>query len=70
MALDSPMTDRPAREILADQGPAEFRCADCGYGSVVRRLPPDACPMCRSGTWQQLPIAPLVLLKSRAAFVP
>lgn len=31
--------------------PAEFRCADCGYGAVVRRaLPP--CPMCGGTAWE------------------
>ena len=29
----------------------EFRCADCGYGIVVRRLLP-ACPMCRGRSWE------------------
>ncbi|HEU5244622.1 MAG TPA: hypothetical protein VFU33_09485 [Gaiellaceae bacterium] len=29
----------------------EFRCADCGYGAVVRRtLPP--CPMCGGTLWE------------------
>jgi len=29
----------------------EFRCADCGYGAVVRRaLPP--CPMCGGTVWK------------------
>jgi rubrerythrin len=29
----------------------EFRCADCGYGAVVRRvLPP--CPMCGGTVWE------------------
>jgi hypothetical protein len=27
------------------------RCANCGYGAVVRSLP-DACPMCRSSSWE------------------
>jgi len=29
----------------------EFRCAECGYGIVVRRLLP-ACPMCRGRSWE------------------
>jgi len=29
----------------------EFRCADCGYGAVVRSaLPP--CPMCSGTVWE------------------
>jgi rubrerythrin len=29
----------------------EFRCAECGYGAIVRtRLP--ACPMCHGLTWE------------------
>jgi hypothetical protein len=27
------------------------RCADCGYGAVVRVLP-EACPMCRGSKWE------------------
>jgi hypothetical protein len=29
---------------------AELRCAECGYGIVVRREPP-ACPMYRASAW-------------------
>jgi hypothetical protein len=29
----------------------EFRCADCGYGVVVRLVLP-ACPMCRGVAWE------------------
>lgn len=29
----------------------EFRCADCGYGAVVRRALP-MCPMCGGTTWE------------------
>ena len=29
----------------------EFRCADCGYGAVVRRVLP-ACPMCGGTIWE------------------
>jgi rubrerythrin len=28
----------------------EFRCAECGYGVIVRSLLP-ACPMCRGLAW-------------------
>jgi hypothetical protein len=28
----------------------EIRCARCGYGAVVARLP-ECCPMCRSTSW-------------------
>ena len=30
----------------------EFRCADCGYGVVVRSLLPP-CPMCRGHVWEE-----------------
>jgi rubrerythrin len=30
------------------------RCADCGYGAVVRALP-EACPMCRGSRWEPDP---------------
>ncbi len=29
----------------------EFRCADCGYGVVVRAVLP-VCPMCRGSSWE------------------
>jgi rubrerythrin len=29
----------------------EFRCASCGYGISVARLP-ETCPMCRSTLWE------------------
>jgi predicted Zn-ribbon and HTH transcriptional regulator len=29
----------------------EIRCAGCGYGGVVSRLP-DRCPMCRGDAWE------------------
>ena len=32
-------------------GLGEFRCADCGYGIVARRILP-ACPMCRGSSWE------------------
>lgn len=30
----------------------EFRCAECGYGAVVRSVLP-VCPMCRGLTWEE-----------------
>jgi primosomal protein N' len=30
---------------------AEIRCAACGYGAVVARLP-ERCPMCGSASWR------------------
>jgi rubrerythrin len=32
-------------------GFGEFRCTECGYGIVARRLLP-ACPMCRGRSWE------------------
>jgi rubrerythrin len=29
----------------------EFRCAECGYGVIVRTVLPQ-CPMCRGLLWQ------------------
>ncbi len=29
----------------------EFRCADCGYGVIVRNELPE-CPMCRGLAWE------------------
>jgi rubrerythrin len=30
----------------------ELRCADCGYGVVVR-IAPRSCPMCHGSVWEQ-----------------
>jgi rubrerythrin len=35
----------------------ELRCAECGYGISVR-IPPHACPMCRSRVWEPSPWRP------------
>jgi rubrerythrin len=32
----------------------EFRCANCGYGAVVRRELP-SCPMCGGTVWESRP---------------
>ena len=37
-----------------DHVKGEYRCAECGYGIVVRRDPPE-CPMCRSTAWTNRP---------------
>jgi rubrerythrin len=38
-------------EVTGTHVSGEFRCADCGYGAVVRRaLPP--CPMCGGTVWE------------------
>jgi rubrerythrin len=38
-------------EVAGAEVAGEFRCADCGYGAVVRRaLPP--CPMCGGTVWE------------------
>jgi len=29
----------------------EFRCAECGYGVIVRTVLPE-CPMCRGSAWE------------------
>ena len=37
----------------------EFRCAECGYGAVVRSMLP-ACPMCRGLVWEEPGGSPFV----------
>jgi hypothetical protein len=38
-------------EVAGTEVAGEFRCADCGYGAVVRRvLPP--CPVCGGMVWE------------------
>jgi len=38
-------------EYAFDSPKHHVRCADCGYGAVVRTLP-DECPMCRGSSWE------------------
>jgi hypothetical protein len=38
-------------------GRVEIRCAGCGYGGVVVRLP-DRCPMCGGCRWQRIKSTP------------
>ena len=35
----------------------EFRCAECGYGVVVRHVLPE-CPMCRGCSWEDPATSP------------
>ena len=35
----------------------EFRCAECGYGVVVRQVLPE-CPMCRGRSWEEPATSP------------
>lgn len=35
----------------------EFRCAQCGYGVIVRRVLPE-CPMCRGHSWEDPATSP------------
>ena len=37
----------------------EFRCAECGYGVIVRSMLP-ACPMCRGLVWEEPGGSPLL----------
>ena len=39
------------------QALGEFRCAECGYGVVVRRVLPE-CPMCRGRSWEDPATSP------------
>jgi hypothetical protein len=41
----------PVFFVTGSPGLGEFRCADCGYGIVARRVLP-ACPMCRGMSWE------------------
>jgi hypothetical protein len=38
----------------------EFRCAECGYGVIVRSILP-ACPMCRGLVWEEPAGSPFAL---------
>ena len=70
MQIESRRSEGPA-VAEADGAPAflpagqraegEFRCAECGYGVIVRNELPE-CPMCRGLVWEgpaDSPFAPL-----------
>jgi hypothetical protein len=44
---DEPVFFAAGREVSG-----EFRCAECGYGVIVRSLLP-TCPMCRGLVWEE-----------------
>ena len=53
-SLGSPTTgtDGDPRFLTAgSRALGEFRCAQCGYGVIVRRMLPE-CPMCRGRSWE------------------
>lgn len=60
MRIESRRTERAP--LVLDETPeflasgtlaaGEYRCADCGYGVIVRVLLP-ACPMCKGVSWEQ-----------------
>jgi hypothetical protein len=37
--------------VAGTQVAGEFRCAECGYGAVIRHLLPP-CPMCAGTVWE------------------
>jgi rubrerythrin len=43
--------DSPAFLACGRRAEGEFRCAECGYGVVVRTVLPQ-CPMCRGLLWE------------------
>jgi len=43
-------TAPPVRPVRRADGRVEVRCAACGYGAVVTRLP-KRCPMCGGAGW-------------------
>jgi rubrerythrin len=53
--------DAPVFLTAGLQAEGEFRCAECGYGVIVRRELPE-CPMCHGLAWEwpaDSPFAPL-----------
>jgi hypothetical protein len=56
--METDMGDKGV-EPAGRSGRVEIRCAGCGYGGVVARLP-DRCPMCGARRWQR--ISPVLLL--------
>jgi rubrerythrin len=56
----SESSGRPVLLATGRRTKGEFRCAECGYGVVVRTALPQ-CPMCRGLLWEaDGPFAPPV----------
>ena len=54
----TPGPDRVPALLTAGSGAlGEFRCAQCGYGVIVRRVLPE-CPMCRGRSWEDPATSP------------
>lgn len=47
----------PRFRAAGSRAHGEFRCAECGYGVVVRALLP-VCPMCRGRSWEDPATSP------------
>ena len=47
----------PAFFDAGREASGEFRCAECGYGVIVRSILP-ACPMCRGLLWEEPAASP------------
>jgi rubrerythrin len=47
----SEATDAPVFLTTGREAEGEFRCAECGYGVIVRTMLPQ-CPMCRGHLWE------------------
>jgi rubrerythrin len=54
----SESADTPVFLAAGRKAEGEFRCAECGYGVVVRTVLPQ-CPMCRGLLWE--PDSPFAL---------
>ena len=54
----TPGTDGIPAFLTAGSGAfGEFRCAQCGYGVIVKRVLPE-CPMCRGRSWEDRATSP------------
>ena len=51
MQMESRRSEGPAVLGAGRRAEGEFRCAECGYGVIVRKELPQ-CPMCRGLLWE------------------
>ena len=50
-------TGEPVFFAAGHEAAGEFRCAECGYGAIVRSVLP-VCPMCRGHVWEEPSTSP------------
>ena len=55
---DADVVEQPRPLDSGSPAKGQYHCSSCGYGVTVHTTLP-RCPMCGSGSWEQVPWSPL-----------